>query len=258
MTIPENICRVSMVWGASGTDEKFVNTVHVLMQDSAVAGFNIGGSWSGLTQQLADEWYNHMHMHHDDAGGSIASPLHSSIYLDSVHAYHLDTDGKTLDEGVHACAVTDYVGKTSGPPPLPFEVAVLIRLSCIHPGNFYATAVGGTGKHHKGGTHPAGRHKGRLYYGGVTTQLLDGSGNIGTTYRDNIANWWGVQFNEWDGMHLGTSGTVYPTTGVLSKAAGQFYPLDHISVPNLFGVQRRRQNQLTDSVSAGVTVTHGA
>lgn len=86
--------------------------------------------------------------------------------------------------------------------------------------------------------------------------MLGTNGHLHDGYRDEIAAAWGSFMNDIQGMHLGTGGTVYPKTGVLSRKDGAFYQLESVSVPDLFAVQRRRQNKLVNNVSALQTINH--
>lgn len=135
MPIPENVCTVQHVFGLNGTSEVLVNTFHVRLVDTSTAGFNLGGNWADLTQQLADTWMSKLASHWPPgSGNNLGSRIWSGATLTHVKAYHLDTTGHTLDEGISTPGTT--LAGAAGDTPLPPEVAVMVRLTAIAAGHF--------------------------------------------------------------------------------------------------------------------------
>lgn len=233
--IPDNICTVQEEWKITGTEEILVNTWHVQLQ-SGGATFNVGGNWRDLTQELADQWLAHKTTHWDE----LANWHAATAYIDTIKTYHLDNTGHTIDKGVAVVGGPNIlVGHGGG--PLPPEVAILLRLNCIPPGEF-------TGRPR--------RRKGRVYLGPVPKNVIDGSGQFFIDNADLLVQHYGSWLNDVQGMHLGENGEIFPNVGVLSRTAGEFHQMESVTCPKNLGVQRRRQNKLINTVSNAVTINH--
>jgi hypothetical protein len=118
-----------------------------------------------------------------NGSAGIAAYLSSSIDRTanacSVVSYVLDPNVATVDPvtPMGGPIKTDLftLGAPLGAAALPQEVAMCLSYNASLTG--LGAAEGGTGKHHKGGTHPAGRARGRLYLGPLMTGVVEAGPN---------------------------------------------------------------------------------
>lgn len=224
MPIPENVVRVSINWKLPD-NEIAVNTLN--FQHVHVDGNTL--DWAGdMTQRYANLVKDGL-----ESAWSVIGPFHASqAAVQSIVAYHLGTDGKTIDKAIATPTdATSLKGKgTSG--MLPPELAGCISLYGYAQGAF---------------TPNSSRKRGRIYLPGLSTGQLDANGRWGAW--NQIATAYAQAFTYMHDRQMDSRPT--PATQerallcVLSRTYGLTTPVVAVSADNVYDVQRRRQNQLT-------------
>lgn len=131
---------------------------------------------------------------------------------------------------------TFTLGGSGGQPSMPRECAVVLSLSAPHAGIAEDVPGGPVGP--KGDTHPAARHRGRVYLGPLNNSAV-GSGSNGpgvkNTFRDLIVTQAALLMTNCNTIAGGTTGW-----GIWSRKDAAIYPVTHGWVDDAFDTQRRR------------------
>lgn len=236
MTIPADIVRARLVF-----DLKQGTTV----ADQAVMGFHLARihatgnptDWPNDTQDIASKiwqkWVSNV---------TAVSHWSSAVALSRVDAYHLDTQGRTLDKGTQGVdgSHTAWAGTAGGSGSLPWETACAVSLYAYDPAHFDRQA----------------RHKrGRFYLPPFATSRMGNGAEEGrfdsSTIRDSIAPMMAAFINDVNGMFVGPTGPDLNqdvlAVGVLSQSANLFTQVTNVRVGHRPDSQRRRGRKLPES-----------
>lgn len=145
-----------------------------------------------------------------------------------------DTAGHTVREQVVSTPTGHWRGSDSS-AALPWECALVIGLYTYERGSFVPNAR---------------RRRGRVYLPGLPSSGL-GSGKSGlltNTYAQARRDELGAVLSDLVGFSLPHGGGSWHP-GILSKVAGQFNDLSHLSVDNKVDVHRSRERQQAATIS---------
>lgn len=179
-----------------------------------------------FAREMRDSWRGHVD----------PSLFSTCVALTRTEAYHLGTDGKTIDKGTAPTDATHgWRGNVGG--CLPWEVALCVTEYGYDPTAFNANARS---------------QRGRIYLPGIpTTAMASGTPKIASDKMDSYMTSFAAFFNDMQGKKIGevvlTQDSV--NLGILSRTKGTFTKLHTISMDNKPDSQRRRQNKLGGSKS---------
>lgn len=226
VTIPADTVRVNINWTLPG-NEIAVNSLHFRHEHVSENTLD----WAGdMTQRYANLVRDGL----SSAWSSLGVLWNSQIKVRDCTAYHLGTDGKTIDKATSLPAAGDLIGLATG-TMLPLEVALVVSLYGYAPGVYDPQG---------------GRKRGRIYLPAPATTRVDTTGRVQTissvlgfiqpfvTYVNNRKMDARPTFNE--RAHL----------AILSTRFGELNDVKQIRVDDLLDVQKRRQNNLTPIVAA--------
>jgi hypothetical protein len=188
---------------------------------------------------VTSELVGHVASKFSDNAGPI-KPLHAStVKLQRLDTYKLDTDGKALTKATAVFDGTDQPvwqgSATSG--SLPWECAVVVSLN----------ANGAGYDPH------AARKRGRFYLPPPSTDTLagDGNGRLATGKVDTFKTTWATILEAVNDIPSGLASQCRLI--VASKVASANYDVVSLHVDDRVDVQRRRENRQADSYSNSYT-----
>lgn len=236
MALPSELAKAELTWAIENGAEIAVNTIWFRHVHHTSVSF----SWGDALQQIADHVVDSL----KGPGAALTGYMHGSIQLAKVDAYAIPPIGDATDKRTHTCSANEFRGGGTGMmPPL---VAPVIQLWGYKPAEFTS--------------HPA-RHRGRLYFPGMTQSMMSGDGLLSPEAQTALRDAWAAVLNDLQGMHVGDVPGPGPVdsmdVGVLSRRDQAFYQLEAVTVAHKLGVQRRRMNKLQTSRSAPATINHG-
>lgn len=217
--IPTGIVRISLTWKPNQTDwpgEEAINTFHVVWTPSVPPA-----SWSTASQEIADKVAAVL----TARWSSGVSQAHASGYqITQIGAAALDSNGKTMEEAVHAVVSGTLVGSgTSG--VMPPEVAIVLGLFNYRPGAFSPRR---------------GTKRGRMYLPYISGGAAGSDGKISSAITDAISTGWHNVFSD---LSAFTTASGTGEVVILSRTAGDWFSINFLAVDNHFDSQRRRQHQ---------------
>ncbi len=216
--VPANVFRVN-IRATVGASEEIVHTLHFKRVNTATTN-------EVTAQELADEvrnkWSDILTVF-AVGGVNLASLLRSDLVYKTVDVYLLNALGLATTQAQATFGAT--AKGTNNAAPLPPEVALVVSLRTGLPGR---------------------SHRGRLYTGGFTINSVAALGLVQPATQDLL-----VKALDTFGqtMKMTPVGTAVDRINwiVLSRALTEANRIEEVRVGNLWDVQRRRQNQLTES-----------
>jgi hypothetical protein len=232
MPIPVDVVRVNINWSLPG-GELAVNTLHFQHLHGSGNQLDWAGDMTKRYAQLVTDGLN-------SAWTGIKMFHPTTIHIRDIKAYHLGTDGKTIDEASSVMPSGGLAGGDST-PTLPLEVASVLSLYGYPKDVFQPRG---------------GSFRGRIYLPPFGQSwcgpdgLMGGAGTL-------LAGWQAfatyVQHRVMDDKI--TDPRERAQWCVLSRKYGLTHEIKQLRVDNLFDVQRRRQHQLLKTpVSSNVVV----
>ena len=228
--IPENIVRVQMQWETEPAVEIVTNTFH--LRRDHVQGNTV--DWPVDLLEIC----NAVKQKISTAPGNGALATLSGITtLKAVHAYTLgQAPPHHATNEAHLTGITGVVG-TGSVNPLPFDVALVVSLRTVAPGESLADP--------ETGPSPLKQARGRIYAGVCPAPSVGANGRFTDAYTTLAADGWRNFFSEVHQMTVGPNDLVQDRMElvVLSKAGGTARRVRDIVIDDLPDTQRRRSNR---------------
>lgn len=218
LPVPPNTVKCNVVW-ALPQGEIAVNSL------SFVHNHQEGNTldWAGdMTQRYADLVRDAFKA----SWAQLGSFFHTSTSIQRVDAYHLGTDGLTIDKRTALATGTTAMVGTATNQALPAEVATVVSLYGYDPATYSPQGA---------------RKRGRIYLPAFSTAQVTG-GRMGQpqVVADIFQAIVGYMQNR--PMDAGVGLRERARLVVLSRKFNEFYPVTHVRVDDIFDVQTRRQN----------------
>nr|CRY96058.1 hypothetical protein [uncultured prokaryote] len=159
----------------------------------------------------------------------------SNVRGQVVKAYHLDTNGHALDEGVAPFDPTDFPWQGSAPQSMPWETSIVLSTYGFGAGQFVQDRA---------------RKRGRMYLPPGGTNQVAGAGLLSGPSQSQLVSDFsnflnGVQGAEINGGSAGVDD--YWSLVIFSRTGGYTTQMERFDIGNVFDVQRRRRNRQVEA-----------
>jgi len=231
--IPPDVVRVNVNWDL-GLGEIAVNSLHFRLQHNTANTVD----WANdMTQRFADLARDGLAA----AWGQLGSHFTSNTKLRDCTAYHLNTDGLTIDKRT-ALPPSGGLAGTAESNALPMEVATVLSLYGYAPGQYDPLGA---------------RKRGRIYLPPFAVSKVDGFGFLANP--NALLTACQVWFNYMHNRVMSDDDAVQDRARcvILSRRFGEVNDVAQLRVDNLFDVQKRRQNAYPVAAVAGALTGQG-
>jgi hypothetical protein len=218
--VPADTVRTNLVWKLPN-DDQAVTTLH--FRHEHLQGNTL--DWAGdMTQRYADLVRDALISVRSAVQGQFSGGL-SAVRVD---AYHLGTDGLTIDKRTSTFTGANAFAGTGTSNPLPMDECIVVSLYGYDPLTY---------------TPQSARKRGRIYLPAVNSALLTNRGENSSPQAH--ANNWAGFFSYMAGRKMDSrpTGSERAHVAILSRANVALYDIVAVSVDQLFDTQRRRENK---------------
>lgn len=225
--VPNGSVRINLNWSIESGQEIAVSSLWGLL---------------GVTTPIPSEWADAQDVATALAPGmqngmdsGLSASMSNTAKLATMEVYLLEpTTGKAAGKGTHDFA--DLAKGSQSGQMLPPTNAATVQLWGYPPTSW---------------TPNARSRRGRIAMPAATTSAVSTDGRVAQTYAENVTAAWRIVFNAWRALTFGGH-TFEPT--IYSRLLHDHISIKAVSMSNLWGVQRRRENALVRTHFDPVTV----